>query len=70
MEQWTGHCISSKQADTAFCKETKTGRTVTIICTKGISRSHRCNFWTICNQNGRNFEPCNCKKHSVRYGNV
>uniref|UniRef100_A0A0E9Y072 Uncharacterized protein n=1 Tax=Anguilla anguilla TaxID=7936 RepID=A0A0E9Y072_ANGAN len=43
-------------------KRKKKGRTRTIICTRTyapnyISRSHRLNFGSICDQNGRNFEP-------------
>ncbi len=39
------------------------GRTTTIICTrtnapKYILESHRLHFGSICDQNGRNFEPC------------
>ncbi len=43
-------------------REMKTGCTITIICTrtntpKYILRSHRLNYGSICDQNGRNFEP-------------
>ncbi len=39
------------------------GRTTAIICTrtnapKYILKSHRLHFGSICDQNGRNFEPC------------
>ncbi len=41
----------------------KTGRTTAIICIrtnapKYILGSHRLHFGSICDQNGRNFEPC------------
>ncbi len=44
-------------------RENKTGRTTTIICTctnapKYSLKSHRLNYGSICDQNGRNFEPC------------
>ncbi len=45
------------------------GRTTTIICTrtnapKYILESHRLHFGRICDQNGRNFEPC--PKHTAK----
>ncbi len=44
------------------------GRTTTIICTrrnapKYILESHRLHFGSICDQNGRNFEPCKAVVH-------
>ncbi len=62
-------CISSRSRGTCCAvilerlAENCRGRTTAIICTrtnapKYILESHRLHFGSICDQNGRNFEPC------------
>ncbi len=62
-------CFSSRSRGTCCAviferlAENCRGRTTSIICTrtnapKYILESHRLHFGSICDQNGRNFEPC------------
>ncbi len=62
-------CFSSRSRGTCCAvilerlAENCRGRTTAIICTrtnapKYILESHRLHFGSICDQNGRNFEPC------------
>ncbi len=72
-------CFSSRSRGTCCAvilerlAENCRGRTTAIICTrtnapKYILESHRLHFGSICNQNGRNFEPCLhlYKRHTKR----